>query len=190
MWRDEPGSEQGRKRRRSVGVAVVLGVTVLVAGVHVFRGGRNSSAHLQTGFAHLAAAAAAETERQPHLDRAERSFRGAIGAVSVDPLALIALSLLPDMARELGRPAPASPDLDGLTERAALDHARVLLRRGYPTLTLRWLAQVRRGVSEGGPGASTSAGPEPGLARSENLARVQLFAELWTRARAPSSTPP
>jgi len=174
VWHDLPAPPAQRGRRQLVGASAVLGVLVLVLGVRYWASSGDDAARLAPAFEHLEAASTADVaDRAAHLEDAEVAFRRGIGAVFVQPLALIGLSLIEPMRTELGRPVPAAPDMEGLSDRAALEHTHQLLRRGHPEHALTWLDRLRRARQP-----------------DESLQRIQIFAEMWRAARKHPQTPP
>ena len=167
MWLELPGSVAQRGRRQLVGAAAVASLIAFAVGVHLCAEPHGGRTHLIEAFAHLEAARRAEAVgRGAALDAAETALRRGIGALRVEPLALIGLSLIDPMRTQLGMPAPASPELTGLSERTALDHSHALLRRGRPDLALAWLDRLRRA-----------------RVPHESLQQIQVFAEMWQSAR-------
>ncbi len=136
-------------------------------GVHFCADQDRGAARLTHAFDHLEAARRAQAPaRLAALQAAETALRRGIGAIAMEPLALIGLSLIDPMKTQLGLPARAPPDLSGLSERAALEHCHGLLRRGYPELALAWLDRLRRAHTP-----------------HESMQQIQIFAEMWRTAR-------
>jgi len=163
----EPPTPAQRRVRRTVGAAALALVAALLFTLHIVRQQRAASGSVGAAFASLAAG---------DLPAAESAFSRGLGSLSPDPLAMLGVAVIDDMARFAGKPLPAEP-AGALDERGVIAHARVLLAHRRPDLALAFAARA---------GAH--------LGRKESLAVVQLFAELWLaalkdRAREPPEVP-
>lgn len=165
LYGSEPPPAGYRTARRVVGAAVFALAFAGVLTLHVVRQQRAALGSVNDGFDKLAAG---------DLEAAESAFSRGIGGLSPDPIAMLGLAIADALPSHRDRAAPTPPPLAGLDERAAVDHGRRLLEHGLPQHALVWCEQARAVIG-----------------RKQSLGQVQLFAELWQRARkqgAPTAT--
>jgi len=167
VWQDLPVSPAQRRRRQWLGAAAVSALLALGVGVRFWASGDEGHARLAEAFEHLEAARSAPAaNRSIALRHAEAVFRRGIGALRVEPLALIGLSLIDPMHSQLGLSPPQPPALTSLSDGEPLAYTHGLLRRGHPDLALAWLDRLRQARQP-----------------HESLQQLQLFAEMWRTAR-------
>lgn len=116
---------------RTVGVAVVVLLTVVVAGLQFVRGRGHTERALDEAFAALAQAEIAGGKpRQEHVANAHRLFGKAAAIVTLEPQALVGVAVTENLQRHWGDPITLAKDPTQCSDEELTGHLRGLLERG------------------------------------------------------------
>ncbi|MBM4344499.1 MAG: hypothetical protein FJ100_14125 [Deltaproteobacteria bacterium] len=126
---------------RRVGVAVVVLVTIVVAGLQIVRGRGHSERALDEAFSELAQAdLVGGKPRQEHVANAHRLFAKATAVVMLEPQALVGAAVTDNLQRHWGDPILLAKDPTQCSDEELAGHVRGLLERARVRQAEQFLA--------------------------------------------------
>lgn len=154
-----------QNRRRLLGAATLVVLSALVVLAQWFSGARQRDLSLQQGWLALSSIErASAVDRPPLVAQAQARFSRAAGVVSLEPLAMVGLSVTERMIEVWDSPLPPPPSATACTDEDAASWLRMALERRQPGQALAW------------------AGHPAVLRRRGSLGALLRFAEGWQRA--------